>query len=196
MQQINLYQDQFKPQRKTPWTMILTGALLSLFALMAGLNWYQQRTLGQLQSCVHREESRQEQLMESLDILQQKLSMHQPSGLLKQQLQALRTQLKQRQPLRLALDQAMAQENTTPAALEGLAAKPLQQLWFTHISLSGGGTNVRLQGLAIQRDNIPSLVEGLSDQQVFSQQQFAQLQLDRQQSGLYQFVLSTEMEGQ
>ena len=196
IQQINLYQDQFKPQRKIPWALILTGALLLLFVIMAGLNWYQQRTLGQLQSRVQGEESRQQQLMESLDLLQQKLSLRQPSGLLRQQVQALRGQLKQRQPLRIALDRAMAQENTIPASLEGLAAKPLQQLWFTNIVLSAGGTNIRLQGVTLQPDNIPALIEGLSGQQVFAQRQFAQLQLDRQESGLYQFVLSTEMEGQ
>ncbi|MEA3465044.1 MAG: hypothetical protein U9R29_03415 [Thermodesulfobacteriota bacterium] len=196
MQYINLYQEQFKPQRKIPWMMILTGALLLLFVIMAGLNWYQQRTLGQLQSRVQREESQQQQLMATLDLLQQKLSLRKSSSLLKQQVQTLRGQLKQRQPLRLALDRAMAQENTIPASLEGLAVKPLRQLWFTHIVLSSGGTNMRLQGLALQPDNVPSLIEGLAGQQIFAQHQFGRLQLDRQDSGLYQFVLSTEMEGQ
>lgn len=196
MQQINLYQDQFKPQRNISWAMTVTGVLLLFFGIMAGLHWYQQRTLGQLHSHVQREESVQQQLMESLDLLQQKLSARQPGTLLKQQVQSLRKQLKRRQPLRAALERAMAQVNTIPASLEGLAAKPLQQLWFTHVELTAGGTNMRLQGLAIRPDNIPSLIEVLSKQPAFSQQLFAQLQLERQKGGLYQFVLSSEREGQ
>lgn len=192
MQQINLYQDQFKPQRQIPWLLIVTATLCSLFVVMAVITWQQNRAIRQTKERLDRQLVQQQQLGESVDLLQQRLSARVPSESLKQELQLLRVELLQRQPLRVALEHAMAQENTIPQSLEAFAAKPLKQLWFRRILLTESGSAIQLSGLTQDAGNIPALIEGFSTQSVFQQQQFSQLELERQQNGLYQFLLSTQ----
>jgi len=195
MQQINLYQDQFKPQREIPWLLILITTFCVLFVAMVIVSLSQQRTLKQAENRLHAEQIQVEQLRESTNLLQQQLAERSPSESLKSDLQLLRVQLSQRQPLQAALKQAMDQENTIPQSLEAFAAKPLKQLWLRKITLTDSGRTIHLQGLAQSAENIPMLIEGFSAQAVFSQQQFSQLELERQPEGLYQFLLSTQRGG-
>lgn len=195
MQQINLYQDQFKPQREIPWLLILITTFCLLFIVMAGVSWNQQRKLQRAEGRLHTEQMQVEKLRESTDLLLQQLSERSPSESLKSDLQLLRAQLVRRQPLQAALSQAMDQENTIPQSLEAFAAKPLKQLWLHKITLSDSGQMIHLQGLAQHAENIPTMIEGFSSQDIFRQQQFSQLELERQPDGLYQFLLSTQRGG-
>lgn len=192
MQQINLYQDQFKPQREIPWLLILTATLCLLFAVMAVVSWNQKQTIQHAKTRLDRELAQQQQMVESVDLLQQRLSERVPSESLKRDLQLLRAELVQRQPLRAALDHAMAQENTIPQSLDAFAARPLKQLWFSRVFLMNSGATIQLHGLTPHAENIPKLIEGFSSQAVFRQQQFSQLELERQEDGLYKFLLSTQ----
>lgn len=195
MQQINLYQDQFKPQREIPWVLIVTATFCLLLVVMAGVSWKQKQTIQQAKTRLDRELAQQQQMVESVDLLQQRLSARVPSESLKRDLQLLRAELVQRQPLRAALDHAMAQENTIPQSLDALAARPLKQVWFSRILLMNSGATIQLHGLTPHAQNIPTLIEGFSLQEVFRQQQFSQLELERQENGLYQFLLSTHRGG-
>lgn len=195
MQQINLYQDQFKPQRHIPWLPILASLFCLLLLVMAGLNWSQQRKAHQANARLEHQLTQQRQLAESVELLQQRLSARVPSESLKRDLQLLRADLVQRQPLRAALDHAMAQENTIPQSLDAFAEKPLKGLWFSRVRLMDSGATIHLYGLTPHPENIPTLIEGFSAQDVFRHQQFAQLELERQSDGLYQFSLSTQRGG-
>lgn len=195
MQQINLYQDQFKPQREIPWVLIFAASFFLLLAVMAVVSWSQKQTVQKVKLRLDRELAQQQQLVESVDLLQQRLSARVPSESLRRDLQLLRAELVQRQPLRVALDHAMAQENTIPQSLDALAAKPLKQLWFSRILLMNSGATIQLHGLTPHAQNIPTLIEGFSSQEVFRHQQFSQLELERQENGLYQFLLSTQRGG-
>ena len=192
MQQINLYQDQFKPHREIPWLLIVTATFCLLLVVMAGISWKQKQTIQQAKTSLDRQRAQQQQMAESVELLQQRLSARLPSESLKRDLQLLRAELVQRQPLRVALDQAMTQENTIPQSLDAFAAKPLKQLWFSRILLMDSGITIRLHGFTPHAQNIPILIDDLSSQEVFRQQQFSQLELERQENGLYQFLLSTK----
>ena len=194
MQQINLYQEQFKLQRHISWMSIIAGMLLMLVLVMLVVAWNQQRQVQKVQQQLSRVQSANNELIFSLEALQQKVATRKPSALLSQQIQVLRQQLQRRQPLKMVLKQTMAQADTIPASLAALAAQPLHKLWLTKISLSDGGTVVHLQGLTAQADNVPIFVDQLARQQVFSQQCFAGLQLAQQDNDLYGFVLSTTIE--
>jgi len=194
MQYINLYQEQFKPQRHISWMAIIASALMVVLVVMALVAWNQQRHVRQVQQQLSRLQSANQGLVSSLAELEQQVSKRKPSALLQHQVQSLRQQLHQRQPLKMVLEQALEQADTIPASLAALAAQPLHNLWLTKISLSDGGMAVRLQGLTAQGDNVALFVEQLARQQVFNRQSFAGLQLHQQENGLYEFVLSTTME--
>lgn len=194
MQQINLYQEQFKQQRQLSLLLWICYALLLVGLVMALATWLQQRDLAHLQQRLVRSDTQNQQLLASVAELEQKLTAMKPNPQLQHQLQQLRSQLRQRQPLLAALKQVLAQKNTIPLGLTALAAQPLQRLWLDKIELMAGGDMVRLQGLAVQPENVPNFIEQLAQQQVFVGQAFAQLQLDQQSDGLYKFVLSTTME--
>lgn len=195
MQQINLYQDQFKPQREIPWVLIFVASFCLLLAVMAVVGWSQKQMVQEAKSRLDRQLAQQQPLVESVALLQQRLSARVPSESLKRDLLLLRAELVQRQPLRAALDHAISQENTIPQSLDAFAEKPLKQLWFSRISLMNSGATIQLHGLTPHAQNIPTLIEGFSSQDVFRQQQFSQLELERQENGLYQFLLSTQRGG-
>lgn len=195
MQQINLYQDQFKPQREIPWLLICCVVLCVMFLAMYAVNWSQTRAVQELKTRLEHEQGQHQQMLESVEQLQQRLSARTPSESLINDVQLLQTELAQRQPLREALDQAMLQENTVPQSLEAFAVKPLKQLWLSRIVLMESGATIQLHGLTPHAKNIPTLIESLSSQEVFSQQRFSQLELERQEDGLYTFLLSTQRGG-
>ncbi|MDY0189262.1 MAG: PilN domain-containing protein [Desulfuromonas sp.] len=194
MQQINLYQEQFKQQRQFSLLMWTCYALLLVLLVLALVSWMQRREERNLQQLVTRSQAQNQQLLDAVGALEQQMSALKPNPRLQQQLQQLRSQLRQRQPLRVALDQLLAQKNTIPLGLTALAARPLHKLWLEKIELLDGGSLVRLQGLAVKPDTVPQFIEQLAQQQVFAQQAFAQLQLEQQSDGLYKFELSTTME--
>lgn len=194
MQQINLYQEQFRQQRQFSLVLWIAYALLLVLVVMALATWLQQRGERHLHQRIVRSEAQNAQLLASVAELEQKLTAQQPDPQLQQQLQQLRSQLRQRQPLRAALEQVLAQQDTIPQGLSALAAQPLHQLWLEKVELVDGGSVVRLQGVSVKADGVPSFVQQLAQQQVFSQQAFARLELEQQSDGLYQFVLSTTME--
>lgn len=194
MQQINLYQAQFKVRRQRPLLGWLFAALMLLFLSMALWAVVQNRTQHALAQRVQQEETRNLQQLQTLDGMQQQLQSRQPSAALENQLQQLRRQLQNRLPLRQLIERLLAQESTIPFSLQRLAEKPLSQLWLTQIDLANGGAAVRLQGLAVHADAVPLLVETLSQQATFAKQRFSQLQLERQADGLYRFVLTSDRE--
>ncbi len=194
MQQINLYHDQFKPKKQLPWFAITVLALMFLLLGMTAVWWLQQQRISQLRLRKLQAEQVQQQSSQTLEILQQQVAAQHPDFSLQQQLQRLQQQLRARQPLRQALQQAMARKSVLPDVLEGLANKPFDGLWCTVIAISDGGAHLRLEGTAVAADRVPVFVSVLNSMPVFRQYHFSQLQLKRQENGLYSFVLSTQME--
>ncbi|MBW2187417.1 MAG: hypothetical protein JRG71_13780, partial [Deltaproteobacteria bacterium] len=74
MQQINLYQDQFKPQREIPWLVIISVTFCLILVVMAGVSWNQKQAIQQAKTRLDREKAQQQQLGESVNLLQQRLS--------------------------------------------------------------------------------------------------------------------------
>ncbi|OQY18108.1 MAG: hypothetical protein B6I36_07740 [Desulfobacteraceae bacterium 4572_35.1] len=194
MQYINLYQDQFKPQRHMSMLAIVSALLLGMLALMAVLAWYQQYSGQSLRQRLAIAQSSNQNLMDAVTAMEEKLANRQPSALLQKKLIRLREQLRQRQPLRLALEHELAQEDVVPLTLTALARRPLHKLWLSKVELNSAGLELQLQGVALQPANVPVFVEQLAQQQEFANKHFEQLQLERRKDGLYKFVLSTTME--
>lgn len=192
MQQINLYQEMFHPQRRSLAMPLLAGGFVVMLALMIVMSWWQQGQLEQATQRYHSEQQRQEALLAELDSLQQKLATLHPSAQLVQQLLATRQQLEQQKPLLQQLAQLSLEQDQVTDSLEALARRPLDNLWFTRVQLTNGGRSLQLNGKAVDADRLPGLVDRLGQETVFSQRQFSFMRLQRQEDGLYDFTLNTE----
>ncbi len=193
MQYINLYQDQFKPQRQVPWLQLVVGLLLVLAVLMAGAWWLQQRDMQQTKIALQRAESQNEQVMQTLEVLQKRVAAQGADAALTQQLSLLRRQLQAREPLRDVLEQAVARESLLPEVMSALAQQRFDGLWLTNIIVTDGGAQLQLSGVATTAERIPLFVDTLGSLAVFRGRHFAQLQLQRRDDELFSFVLATAM---
>ncbi|MCD6526329.1 MAG: PilN domain-containing protein [Desulfuromonas sp.] len=194
MQQVNLYQEMFKPQRRSMAGPALLATFVVMCMAMAGVSWRQSRSLAKLEQQYQAATAQQQQLLVELETVQQKLATVHPSALLVQKLLVTRQQLAQRQPLLQQLEQLAVGKNQVAESLEALARRPLKKLWFTRVHVGGAGTDLQLSGKAIDAERLPELVRTLGREQVFAQRQFSFLRLQRQDDGLYDFALSTEVE--
>jgi len=194
MQQINLYQEQFKQRRQISLLTWVCYGLVLVLVVMAAVTWMEKRAEYQLQQCLQKSNRQHQQLLTSIAELEQRMAALKPQPQLQKKLQQLRNQLQQRQPLRIELERLVAQKDTIPQAVNALAAQPLRQLWLEKVEFLQGGGVVRLQGLALRADVVPDFIEQLTAQRVFGGKSFAQLGLEQQKNGRYRFVLSTTME--
>ena len=195
-QQINLYQDQFKPQRRSQLGAILTATFVVMVVVMVLLAWWQGRQRDQWQQRQIAESQRQNSLQAELTALDNKVSTLKPSGLLTRTLLDTRRQLDLRKPVLHQVEQLSRKKELVIDSLEALASRPLSHVWLTTIQLADGGDEMTLSGVALQAERLPQMVEALAQQPVFSRRHFAFARLERQSGGGYSFDLSTRQGGE
>ncbi len=77
--------------------------------------------------------------------------------------------------------------------LQGLADRhPPQGLWLTRIRLQAGGDEMALQGLTQNQELLPLYLQSLGQSSAFSGREFARFDLQRDDSDLLQFRLSSQ----
>ena len=77
--------------------------------------------------------------------------------------------------------------------LQGLADRhPPQGLWLTRIRLQAGGDEMALQGLTQDQELLPLYLQSLGQSSAFSGREFARFDLQRDDSDLLQFRLSSQ----
>jgi len=77
--------------------------------------------------------------------------------------------------------------------LQGLADRhPPQGLWLTRIRLQEGGDEMALQGLTQDQELLPLYLQSLGQSSAFSGREFARFDLQRDDSDLLQFRLSSQ----
>nr|WP_320114837.1 PilN domain-containing protein [uncultured Desulfuromonas sp.] len=195
MQQINLYQEQFKPQRRSQVGTVLTLVFVVMIGAMAVMAWWQGHRAEQWHVRHAKEQQRQDQLQADLTALQDKVATLQPSALLARKLIDTRHQLDLRKPVLDQVDRLNHQKERIVDSLEALATRPLPQAWLTTIQLTDGGDEMTLSGITLHAERLPQLVETLATQAVFSGRHFSFVRLERRESGGYGFDLSTRRGG-
>lgn len=196
MQQINLYQDQFKPQRRSQLGTILATAFVVMIAAMMLLSWWQGRQIDQWRQRHAAESQRQNQLQTDLTTLGDKVATLKPSALLTRKLLDTRHQLDLRKPVLDQVERLSSKKELVIDSLEALASRPLSHAWLTTVQLADGGDEMTLSGVALQAERLPQMVEALAQQPVFSGRHFAFARLERQSGGGYSFDLSTRQGGE
>ncbi len=191
MQQVNLYQPLLRKQQKVFSTnTLLLGNLIILLGLLLlyGYSQLQTRTLQiQLDQATAQRNDRQQQLLQ----LQQQYPPRQADATLPEQLDATRNAIRQQQSLLRAVERYDGQpELRFSNQLRGLARQVDGPLWLSSIRLRP--SHIHLMGQTREAEQVPRLVQALSNEAAFAGLSFEQVQISRdEESGLLHFSLNT-----
>ena len=179
IQQINLFQPQFRPQTRLfpAWFMLqATGALLIAMFFMYG--FAQQRIAGieQELEIVTRQESAAVDRLQNIGPLIKSVTGEKNWS---EQLDDSLRMLAERQAvLNLIQGTTFGDTQGFSRHLRALARQDVEGVWLTRLVLSAQGDKTRLEGRAIRADLIPVYVQDLTLETPFAEQRFHRFRID------------------
>lgn len=187
MQQINLYQAQFKPKQIVlPARQLLLLALLAVIIFIATSLYLNKRN-----TTLEAHIASQQQLT----TLDQQLAPENDQSLLKANLLQLQQQQIQKQTLLNYLtNQSFGNQQGFTDNLIHLSQRGVKGVWLTEFSFIEAGNYVSLQGSALQSSQIPLYIDSLAESGPFQGKHFSvfSLQSPEMDSNLYTFKLHTD----
>lgn len=179
-QQINLYQDIFRPQRK-PLSASHVGGLVVFFLIISistyAYKWYK---VSSISSDLVTSEKQSEELVEEIEKLARQYPARAKSKLLESEIARLSAELAQRNAINRALAKhSMENKKAFSSLLESLARKHVNGTWLTKVSISDGGKSVGFAGKTYSSELVPVYIQQLSDESSFSNLSFNLLELNR-----------------
>lgn len=194
MKHIDLYHKEFQPYRTPTLVRFLQVAAVILILGAVGFYFWHSSRLTELQSRLQRAESTSTQLNTELNNIEQRLKAQQLDPRLERRIIALRQKLKVQRPLFDTLEHLTAQRGGSFEVLTALAQQPLPEVWFTRIHLNTRAANVTLEGAGLDPGQISRAFDTLMAQQVFAGQDFAHLRIERDEDGIYRFILASALD--
>lgn len=184
MQQINLYQAQFKPKKiwLPPRQMFLV--LLVVLIALAIVSVYSAQKSAVLDKTIA---SQQQHAVQQLELVKE-------DPLLNAELKKLLSQKQTKEKLLNYLTQnSFGNQSGFSKALHDLAQQKVENVWLTDFSLLNGGQSLVLRGKALKSDQIPLFIDSLIKAEHFRQRQFSEFQLQQLQDddGIYSFSLQS-----
>ncbi len=179
-QQINLYQDIFRPQRK-PLSASHIGALVVFFLLISiatyAYKWYE---VSSLSSEVVATENQSADLVHKIDELARQYPAQAKSKLLESEIARLSAELEQRNAISRALAHySLENKKTFSSLLESLARKHVNGTWLTRVSITDGGKSLGFAGKTYSSELVPVYIQQLAEENSFANLSFNLLELNR-----------------
>lgn len=192
MQNINLYQPEQR-RKSGPRSRQMLQATVLVVALLAAHGLWQGWQLHQAGRSAQLAEQQAVQAEAELNVA--KADFREPTldPRLPQQLAEQEAENRELRRLADHLKRLDAQRsNGFAALLQGLADRhPPQGLWLTEIRLHAGGDDMALQGLTQDQELLPLYLRSLGQSSAFSGRHFARFDLQRDESQLLRFQLSS-----
>jgi len=185
MQQINLYQSQFKPKQVIlpPRQMLLIiSAVILILCVMSIYSIQRNVTLEHIVS------NQKQPSLPEIDLIIE-------FSPLETELKLLQSQYDDTQRLLEHLTHHdFGNQHGFSASLENLAYHRINNVWLTSFSFFNGGKVISLKGQALNSNDIPSYLDNLSNAQGFQGKKFSVFQLEQpeDESGFYSFQLHTD----
>ncbi|MCA1797475.1 MAG: hypothetical protein LC645_08060 [Geobacteraceae bacterium] len=189
MKHIDLYHKEFQPYRTPALVRFLQVAAIVLLLGAIGVYFWHTARVAELQTRLQQAESTSNQLNTELSSIEQRLKAQQSDPRLERRISSLRQKLKVQRPLFDTLEHMSSRRGQSIEVLTTLAQQPLPEVWFTRIHLDTHASNVRLEGAGLDPGRISRAFDTLMAQQVFAGQDFSHLRIERDEEGLYQFIL-------
>jgi hypothetical protein len=195
MQQINLYQAEFKPKVVilTTWQMLLVSLLLIFIILVS--SFFSSQHFNELDAQFSLKQQHLNTQKQQANDLKQEMLQYGEQPLLKAKLVSLQKQLKQQEAIlsHLTNDNSGPQPGFSPT-LTSLSQQHIDNVWLTSFSLRHGGSSITIQGRSSQPSLIPEYIDSLAKSSTFSGQQFSVFQMSSpdENTDTYDFELHSQ----
>jgi len=194
MQQVNLYQQEFRkqsPPLSAPQALLAIAGLLLLLLGASGWRYWQAQTLGvQLDQARQQLQQSQQQLAERKKAFPEK----QADPRLAQQLARLEQDLVLKQRvLRVLSGKQFGNTKGFVEQITGLARQRIEGMWLTALHIRQGGARLGMRGNALQPELLPRYLQRLGQEPVFAGVEFDTFLMQRGQQAPHwiQFSLGT-----
>jgi len=185
MQQINLYQAQFKPKKIILPPSQMLVILLLVIVTLSVMSLFSAKRNVVLEKIIADQKQHTTQMIEEST----------ESPLLVAELEKLHFQQFDKQRLLDYLThQDFGNQQGFSATLRHLSQQQINNVWLTKFSLTRGGQTITLQGKALQSNQIPLYIDSLAKPEHFKGKQFSvfELQQPKDDSEAYTFKLNTD----
>jgi hypothetical protein len=195
MQQINLYQAEFKPKVVilTSWQILLVSLLLIFIILVS--SFFSSQHFNELDAQFSLKQQHLNTQKQQANDLKQEMLQYGEQPLLNAKLVSLQKQLKQQEAIlsHLTNDNSGPQPGFSPT-LTSLSQQHIDNVWLTSFSLRHGGSSITIQGRSSQPSLIPEYIDSLAKSSTFSGQQFSVFQMSSpdENTDTYDFELHSQ----
>lgn len=199
IQQINLYQDEFRVVPNWASLSLLAGIIV-LVLLLLGSGIYQVSVINQLEAELDTSNNQLKSLELSYEALEKTNKPRAIDMNLAEQVEIVKrsNQGKRRAKNYLSGDGA---GNITgfSSLLQGLGRQrdEIEELWLKKIKFSDGGYNMRLVGSNYRPGLLPDFIQALNNEDLYRDREFREIKINQstQDKGVVDFVLATRARG-
>ena len=196
MQQINLYQEQFRTRRDPLDARHLGAGLVVLLIVLAAASvWLHQRAgdAAERAAAAERERDRLERrVLELRSRLEQRQAA--ASGAVDEATRLRAELAAKRRVLEYLESGPIARRDGFSGHLQGLARRVVDDVWFDRIAFERGGETLRLEGHALRADDVPRMIAALGEEAAYAGRAFRTLVIERPENADWRvdFVLASD----
>lgn len=200
MQQIDLYQEQFRERRDPFSARSLGAALLVAVLVLAGvsvwLGFAAERAAEQRAAAEQSRDGVEQQVLAMRSRLEARTA---EDAAVASEPARLRTELTAKRRLMNYLEGGpLARRDGFSPHLAGLARRVVDDLWFDRIVLERGGDRLQFEGHALQAAHVPQMIAALGEEPVYAGHAFRSLVIQRPEDADWRvdFTLSSDTPGE
>lgn len=182
-QEVNLYQDQFRPKKELLSPVQCALILLLMIGAFGAFGWLQSQQVNSIEKQLADLEQRRQSMLSQISSLAAKKNERQKHAINDADIILKDMDLKARRELLATL--SAGKYGTTEgfsAYLVALARQHIEGSWITGLSVQQGGEQLAVAGSVLQPELAPAYLKNLSNEAIFSGKRFGVLELNKAQS--------------
>ncbi len=182
-QKVNLYQEQFHPEKET---LTITNCLFAIFivvGVIAGLSWNKVMELQHIEEEVSGLNAKNDTMMEQLSTLAIANNKNKNKAVKEDEIEGKETELKTRRELLGSLtEQKYGSTDGFSEFMVALSRQHVQGAWITGLSVNRGGEDLAITGSSLKPELAPIYLQKLSNEKIFAGKSFAMLNLRQKEN--------------
>lgn len=188
MQQINLYQEQFRRRRDPFGARMLAGAMAAVLLLLVGISIWMQSRAEEAAARLERVEQQRDRVERRVLEARSRLDrLESEDAAAASEPQRLRRELAAKRRLMEYLqDGPLSRRDGFSSHLDGLARRVVDKVWFDRIRFERGGERLRLEGHALEAADVPRMIAALGEESAYAGHAFRSLIIERPEDAEWQ----------
>ena len=195
MQQVNLFQSQFRRQSEPLVMQQLLWSVVGFVVILASLSLYRQWNTVTLQSDFQQQKQYLAVLNKKLIPLKQAQAAKQKSPRIQKELEEKQKKVNTKQQLLKIMSQrSFGNTKGFTKQLTGLAQQRIEGLWLTALTIRSGGVFMDMQGNSLRPELLPQYIQRLSNETIFKGSKFDTLLMEQHEKkpGWISFTLNSK----